>query len=60
MVNLGRFSCTFEAEFDKSVVNKETIKEPMKKKSAVASVKKEFEKRYKTDKSKWLFQKLRF
>jgi len=52
--------CTFEADFDKSVVNKETIKEPMKKRSAISSVKKEFEKRYKTDKSKWLFQKLRF
>lgn len=50
----------FESDFDKSVVNKEAIKEPAKKKKAIALVKKEFETRYKTDKSKWLFTKLRF
>lgn len=50
----------FESDFDKSIVNKESIKEPTKKKKAVSLVKKEFEIRYKTDKSKWLFTKLRF
>uniref|UniRef100_A0A915DU49 Large ribosomal subunit protein eL27 n=1 Tax=Ditylenchus dipsaci TaxID=166011 RepID=A0A915DU49_9BILA len=52
--------CLFDADFDKSVVNKENIKEPEKKKTAMAAVKKEFETRYKTEKSKWLFNKLRF
>lgn len=50
----------FDSDFDKSFVNKETIKEPSKKKKALSLVKKEFETRFKTDKSKWLFTKLRF
>jgi len=52
--------CMFDTDFDKSIVNKETIKEPEKKKVAIAAVKKDFETRYKTEKSKWLFTKLRF
>jgi len=50
--------CMFDADFDKSVVNKESIKEPVKKKTALSTVKKEFETRYKTEKSRWLFTKL--
>lgn len=52
--------CIFDAEFDKSLVNKESIKEPRKKKNAILSVKKELETHHKTGKSKWLFTKLRF
>ena len=52
--------CTFEAEFDKSAVNKESIKEPKKKRSALMKIKKEFEDHHKSGKSKWLFTKLRF
>ncbi|KAL3119136.1 hypothetical protein niasHT_003919 [Heterodera trifolii] len=49
-----------KADLDKSLVNKEWIKEPRKKKNAIISVKKEFETSYKAGKSKWLFTKLRF
>ncbi|KAI3418867.1 60S ribosomal protein L27 [Globodera pallida] len=52
--------CIFEADLDKSLVNKEWIKEPRKKKNAILSVKKELETNYKAGKSKWLFTKLRF
>ncbi|KAL7071581.1 hypothetical protein ACQ4LE_009449 [Meloidogyne hapla] len=52
--------CTFEAEFDKSIVNKETIKDPKSKRKAKMHIKKEFEAQYKAGKSKWLFTKLRF
>lgn len=50
----------FDPDFDKKFVNKESIKEPKKKKKAIAAVKKEFVNRYKTEKSKWFFTKLRF
>lgn len=50
----------FDPEFNKSIVNKESIKEPEKKKKAIAIIKKEFVNRYKTEKSKWFFTKLRF
>lgn len=49
-----------DADFDKTIVNKESLKEPEKKKKAITTVKKEFEAKYKTGKSKWLFSKLRF
>ncbi|KAI1704839.1 ribosomal l27e protein family domain-containing protein [Ditylenchus destructor] len=52
--------CIFDVEFDKSLVNKESVKEPEKKKKAKLAVKKQFETIYKTEKSKWLFSKLRF
>jgi len=52
--------CTFDAEFDKTLVNKESVKEPKKKRCALANIKKELETHYKTGKSKWLFTKLRF
>lgn len=46
--------------FDKSVVNKEILKDPSKKMKARQDVKSKFEERYKTGKNKWFFQKLRF
>jgi large subunit ribosomal protein L27e len=52
--------CTFEAEFDKTLVNKESIKDPKKKRSALLNVKKQLEEHYKSGKSKWVFTKLRF
>lgn len=50
----------FDPEVDKSIVNKDSIKEPEKKKKAVNLLKKEFESKYVSEKSKWFFTKLRF
>uniref|UniRef100_A0A914CUJ8 60S ribosomal protein L27 n=1 Tax=Acrobeloides nanus TaxID=290746 RepID=A0A914CUJ8_9BILA len=52
--------CTVDIDFEKSVINKETVKEPEKKKKAITLIKKEFQNRYKTGKNKWFFTKLRF
>jgi len=52
--------CLSDADFDKTLVNKEAVKEPQKKRAALSNIKKEFETKYKTEKSKWLFTKLRF
>jgi large subunit ribosomal protein L27e len=57
---LKLFSCVFDIELDKAVVNKESLKNPSKKRKAIVSTKKEFESRYKSGKNKWLFTKLRF
>ena len=46
--------------FDKEVLNKESLKDPMKKKKARNMVRTQFEERYKSGKNKWFFQKLRF
>jgi large subunit ribosomal protein L27e len=46
--------------FDKEKLNKEVLKDPMKKKKARNMVRFKFEERYKTGKNKWFFQKLRF
>ena len=46
--------------FDKANLNKEVLKDPMKKKKARNMVRTKFEERYKTGKNKWFFQKLRF
>jgi len=46
--------------FDKSIVNKEVFKDPAKRKKARGDVKAKFEEKYKTGKSRWFFQKLRF
>ena len=46
--------------FEKSDLNKEVLKDPMKKKKARNMVKVKFEERYKSGKNKWFFQKLRF
>ncbi|KAI6203206.1 60S ribosomal protein L27 [Aphelenchoides besseyi] len=52
--------CVFDLDFDKSIVNKESLKNPAKKRKARTVTKKEFESRYKSGKNKWLFTKLRF
>ncbi len=46
--------------FDKTNLNKEVLKDPMKKKKARNMVRVKFEERYKTVKNKWFFTKLRF
>merc|ERR1711941_221471 len=46
--------------FVKEIVNKDSLKDSTKKRSAKAHVKAAFEERYKTGKNKWFFQKLRF
>lgn len=51
---------TLDVDFDKTSVGKESLKDPNKKKKACKVVKKEFETRYKSGKSKWFFTKLRF
>merc|ERR1712137_835146 len=45
---------------DKTELNKEILKDPMKKKKARHSVRTKFEEKYKSGKNKWFFQKLRF
>jgi len=49
-----------EMTFDKANLNKETLKDPKKKRSAKSIVKNKFEERYKQGKSRWFFSKLRF
>ncbi|KFM83405.1 60S ribosomal protein L27-like [Stegodyphus dumicola] len=49
-----------DIQFDKSIVNKEVLKDPAKRRKARRDVKAKFEERYKTGKSRWFFQKLRF
>merc|ERR1711948_255000 len=51
---------TVDLSFDKANLNKEVLKDPMKKKKARNMVRTKFEERYKTGKNKWFFQKLRF
>merc|ERR1712156_683491 len=51
---------TVDLAFDKTNLNKETLKDPMKKKKARHMVRTKFEERYKSGKNKWFFQKLRF
>merc|ERR1711974_221053 len=46
--------------FDKDKLNKEVLKDPMKKKKARHLVRTKFEERYKEGKNKWFFSKLRF
>ncbi|KAI6241250.1 60S ribosomal protein L27 [Aphelenchoides fujianensis] len=58
--NLLPTRCVYDIELDKALVNKESLKNPGKKRKALASAKKELESRYKTGKNKWLFTKLRF
>ncbi|CAI2346530.1 unnamed protein product [Caenorhabditis sp. 36 PRJEB53466] len=51
---------SLDVPFDKSVINKESISNPSKKRRALVEVKSKFEERYKTGKNKWFFSKLRF
>merc|ERR1712098_2098 len=53
-----RYNCEFA--FDKTNLNKETLKDPMKKKKARHMVRCKFEELYKSGKNKWFFHKLRF
>merc|ERR1712019_26211 len=46
--------------FDKANLNKEVLKDPMKKKKARHLVRTRFEERYKEGKNRWFFSKLRF
>merc|ERR1712154_445506 len=49
-----------DVNINKSVVNKESIKDPAGKRKCKAAVKSSLEERYKSGKNKWFFQKLRF
>ena len=49
-----------EMAFDKATLNKETLKDPKKRRSMKSKVKSMFEERYKQGKSRWFFSKLRF
>merc|ERR1711937_705976 len=51
---------TVDIPFDKSNLNKEVLKDPKKKKTARTVVRTKFEEKYKSGKSRWFFQKLRF
>merc|ERR1712242_311299 len=51
---------TVDISFDKANLNKEVLKDPMKKKRARHLVRTKFEERYKEGKNKWFFSKLRF
>jgi len=46
--------------FDKTVINKETVKDASKRRKARIVVKSKLEERYRSGKNKWFFQKLRF
>merc|ERR1712226_1773197 len=49
-----------DVSLDKEIVNKEQLKDQSKKIIARAHIKEKFEEKYKTGKTKWFFQKLRF
>merc|ERR1711971_874442 len=49
-----------DISFDKTNLNKELLKDPMKKKKARNMVRTKFEERYKSGKNRWFFQKLKF
>merc|ERR1712130_492465 len=51
---------TVDISFDKANINKELMKDPMKKKKARHMVRTKFEERYKSGKNRWFFQKLKF
>merc|ERR1712083_367620 len=49
-----------DISFDKTNINKELMKDPIKKKKARNMVRTKFEERYKSGKNRWFFQKLKF
>merc|ERR1719246_104117 len=49
-----------DVAINKTVVNKESMKDPAGKRKCKAAVKASLEERYKSGKNKWFFQKLRF
>ncbi|XP_045600427.1 large ribosomal subunit protein eL27 [Procambarus clarkii] len=54
-----RYTAT-DIVFDKVKINKETLKDPGRRRKARRIVKEKLEERYKSGKNRWLFQKLRF
>ena len=46
--------------FDKSITNKDVVKDQSKKRKARREVRSRFEERYKSGKNRWFFTKLRF
>merc|ERR1739844_601924 len=51
---------SLDMTFDKEKINKEMLKDPMKKKKARHAVRETFEQRYKSGLNRWFFRKLRF
>merc|ERR1712217_978115 len=49
-----------DISFDKTNINNDLMKDPMKKKKARNMVRTKFEERYKSCKNRWFFQKLKF
>merc|ERR1712033_153833 len=49
-----------DVQLNKSVVNKDILKDGSKRKHARTEIKAKLEERYKSGKNKWFFQKLRF
>merc|ERR1712026_82887 len=49
-----------DVPLNKSVVNKDVLKDSSKRKRAKTEIKSKLEEKYKTGKTKWFFQKLRF
>merc|ERR1712077_76823 len=49
-----------DISFDKTNINKELMKDPMKKKKARNMVRRRRRSRYKSGKNRWFFQKLKF
>jgi len=49
-----------EMNFDKSITNKDVVKDQSKKRKARREVRTRFEERYKSGKNRWFFTKLRF
>ena len=49
-----------DVQFDKNLLNKDAIKDPIKKKKVKFSCRQRLEEKYKTGKSRWFFTRLRF
>merc|ERR1719427_899914 len=59
-VKVINYNHLMPTSLDKTVVNKENLKDPAAKRKARREVKAKLEDRLKTGKNKWFFQKLRF
>ena len=46
--------------FEKTLLNKEGVKDPAKRRKARSHIKAIFESRYKSGKNRWFFEKLKF
>ena len=49
-----------DVNFDKTSINKESLKDPSKKRRALREAKAKLEEKHKAGKNKWFFSKLRF